>query len=486
MLLRHTILYLPAQLLAPLSQFVAAVVWTHWMSPEAYGVLTFLIAAQDLVYAICLHWWSSFSLRYLAGFNRGEARDYRRSEATILAGTVLVGGVVTIALLGYLGMVDDTSLLIVAVIFLASRAINVHLAERARAQERILAYTVAQTAGPMLGFALALAAMHWLRPTPDAALAGFAVAQTFATFWLSRHLSVDLALRAPEMAMLRRALAYGLPMVVAGVLGWFVLNGVRFVVQEMGGDTAVGLLAVGWNLGQRLTGVMAMLVTAAAYPLAVRQLATRGHLDALKQLEAGGTLLLAVMLPASIGLWEISARLIDLTVATPFKAITTLILPTVILAGTIRNFRVHYADQPFLLFERTRLGMLVNAIEVVALIACSAIGFAWRGIPGAVEGCLVATCVGAVVSFVLARKLFGLPLPIFDWGRIGLAAAFMGAMLVWVDRLPLDSNVSIVVDIVVGVISYALAMAALFADRIREYMRERRSSDEPLVAGAKT
>ena len=484
MLLRHTLLYLPAQLLAPLSQFIAAVVWTHWMSPESYGVLTFLIAAQDLVYMLCLHWWSSFSLRFLPGFNRGEARDYRRSEATILVATVFVGALVTIALLGYLGILSDVPLIAIAVIFLASRAINVHLAERARAQERILAYTVAQTAGPVLGFALALAAVHWLRPTPDAALAGFAVAQTFATFWLSRHLSVDLALRSPDPTMLRRAVVYGAPMVVAGVLGWFALNGVRFVVQEMGGDAAVGLVAVGWNLGQRLTGVTAMLVTAAAYPLVVRQLATQGHKSALAQLEAGGTLLLAVMLPASVGLWQISSLLVDLMVAEPFKAVTMAILPTVIVAGSIRNFRVHYADQPFLLFERTRLGMLINTVEVLALVIFAAIGFAWRGIPGAIDGCLVATCIGALLAFILARRLFALPLPVFDWGRIGLAAGVMAAAVLWADRLPLSTGTQVVVDIAVGAAAYSVALAALFADRIRSVLRARRLDGQPLVKGA--
>ena len=68
MLIRQTILYLPAQLLGPLFQFIAAVVWTHWLVPDAYGVLAFVIAAQELAFALCLSWWSHYTMRYLGTF----------------------------------------------------------------------------------------------------------------------------------------------------------------------------------------------------------------------------------------------------------------------------------------------------------------------------------------------------------------------------------------------------------------------------------
>ena len=136
-LLRHTLLYLPAQLLAPLAQFIAAVVWTHLMSPETYGVLTFLVAAQDLVFVLCLSWWSAFCLRYMAGFNRADLEVYRRSEATVLALTIAVGAAVSVMLLGYLHLLGEGPLVVVTIVFLVSRSVDVHFAERARAQERI-------------------------------------------------------------------------------------------------------------------------------------------------------------------------------------------------------------------------------------------------------------------------------------------------------------------------------------------------------------
>ena len=130
--------------------------------------------------------------------------------------------------------------------------------------------------------------------------------------------------------------------------------------RRWAGDTALGLLAVGWSLGQRLAGVTAMLVTAAAFPLAVRRFATQSREEALRQFGAGGTLLVGIVVPAAVGLWQVSPLLVDLMIAAPFRPVTLAILPAAVITGAIRNLRVHYADQTFLLFERTGIGVVIQ------------------------------------------------------------------------------------------------------------------------------
>ncbi len=46
MLIRQTLLYLPAQLLAPLIQFATILTWAHILTPEAVGITTLMIAAS--------------------------------------------------------------------------------------------------------------------------------------------------------------------------------------------------------------------------------------------------------------------------------------------------------------------------------------------------------------------------------------------------------------------------------------------------------
>ena len=80
------------------------------------------------------------------------------------------------------------------------------------------------------------------------------------------------------------ALRYGIPLIIGGALGWVGLNASRFIVNEMPGVAAAGLFAVGYGLGQRAAAVAAMLVTAAAFPLAVKSMEQGGSKAAMRQL----------------------------------------------------------------------------------------------------------------------------------------------------------------------------------------------------------
>ena len=53
-LILHTLLYMPAQIIGPLVQFAAILVFTHWLAPGPYGVLTYVMASQDFVFVLCL------------------------------------------------------------------------------------------------------------------------------------------------------------------------------------------------------------------------------------------------------------------------------------------------------------------------------------------------------------------------------------------------------------------------------------------------
>src|SRR5262245_48347091 len=60
MMIRHSLLYLPAQIIGPLMQLVAMVVWTHLVSEHTLGVITLVIATHELLQVAFLAWWSQF------------------------------------------------------------------------------------------------------------------------------------------------------------------------------------------------------------------------------------------------------------------------------------------------------------------------------------------------------------------------------------------------------------------------------------------
>ena len=473
MLLRQTLLYLPSQLAGPAMQFMFAIIWTHWLTDSDYGRLTFLIASQELIFLLCVSWWSLFVLRYFGGAGRENARNVLKAEPGVLEATCIPQALLNIAILAYLGELHDLSLVVSSTAYVIGRSFVVYFGERARTKSNIALFTIAQTgsltAGGLLGFVLVVC----LNPTASSVMTGFAIAHLVVAIWLVRTFKVGRQERKFDIDMMRKAIGFGLPLVVAGAVNWFNLNGIRVVMEAMGGATAVGLLAVGWGLGQRLATTAAMFVTMAAFPLAARSLEQGARGTALRQMEHGGTMLIGTVLPAAVGLWLITPPFVHLAISEPFREITIAIMPIAMMTGAIRNIRVHYADMAFILFERTGLSVVVNCVEAVLMVAFCAIGYSSGGILGSVIGACAASSVAALLAFVIAWR-FGLPIPLLDWARVGLATAVMASALfelpptvaTWSD-LP-----QIVLRVALGVLVYAAAIVALFPARLKQAARD--------------
>ncbi len=88
MLLRHTLLYLPAQVVGPLFQLIAMIVWTHVVDEHTLGVITLVTATHELlqigflavVVAIC-----AALPRPTTRTATTHARFYRTENAVLLA-----------------------------------------------------------------------------------------------------------------------------------------------------------------------------------------------------------------------------------------------------------------------------------------------------------------------------------------------------------------------------------------------------------------
>ena len=465
MLIRQTLLYLPAQLIGPLLQFVAAVIWTHWLLPDAYGILTFIIASQELVFVLGMSWWTHYTLRYVGSFNlEGERRRFQETDNAILLASTMLQSCIALLVLTSLGQAITPLLASGTVLFMVTRSLTTHLLERARAGGRISVYTGGQMIGPVLGFGFAYVAIACVAATPEAAIAGFALAQLLGLVWLWRALGLGLCVALPQRAILAAALAYGLPLIAAGVIGWISLNGIRVIVDHMRGVEAVGLISVGWGLGQRLASVVAMLVTAAAYPLAVKHLQAGHRAQALQQLSNNGALLLALLAPSVAGIFMLAPQAVALMIAVPFQEVTLSVLPLALLVGMVRNLRVHFADQVFLLMAQTHLMIYINSVEAVCVVVFCALGLHFGGFAWATAGCLAGSSIGTVFGFALGRIKFGLPLPWAHAARILLATAVMTVALALPDWTAMTPSVlaQLLLKIGAGAAAYVIALAMLY------------------------
>ncbi len=489
MLVRQTLKYLPAQVVGPLAQVTAAIVWTHWLEPAPYGVLTLLIAAQDLVFLLCLSWWTQFTLRYLDGLSGARRVGFARGEASVLALALAAASAVACLVVRMLHQPTTTA--VAAVAFIATRSLVTHLGERARAQSRIGVYTLGQMCCHGAGFALAYALVRFEArsgqpSTLAAVLGGFSAAQAVGAVLMWRRLGVTGGDWLPGGGLLSAALVYGAPLLVAGAAAWVAQNGIRLVVERLAGAAELGLVAVGWGLGQRLAATLAMLVIAASFPLAVRRLDGGSRADGFRQLSLGGVMLMALVVPASVGLCLLAEPFVTLFVAAPFREATIAVLPLAAAAGAVRNIRMHLADPVFLLIERPGITTAINAVDAITTLAGCAAGLALGvryggadgALVGAVAGCLAGGAASFAAGFALAQHLAGFSFPARDAAKVALASSAMAAALLiapWA-RLAPHPLARMALEAGTGLIVYAAAMAALYPALARSAVRRLNSA----------
>ena len=213
MLLRHTLLYMPAQIIGPLFQLIAMIVWTHVVNEHALGVITLVTATHELLQIGFLAWWSQYALRFFGRFQNGEeAQRFHRTENAILLVSVFMQSAAIIGIL-FLVIAPDANagLLAATVAYVITRSLNLYIGERARVQQKIGIYSIQQIVGPAIGFLVGLLMIKLFGQSPEWPLAGYAIAQLVAVLIVLPRIGFGRSLWPIDRTIVNHALHYGIP-----------------------------------------------------------------------------------------------------------------------------------------------------------------------------------------------------------------------------------------------------------------------------------
>lgn len=469
MLLRQTLLYLPAQVVGPIFQFISVVAWTHFLSPESMGVFALVTATQELAYTATLFWFTLYTVRYhdVDGPEQ-ERRRFLDTEMAVMLASALASIVLVFALRVTVETQWSGMLTLAGIAYITSRAAVIQLGDRARTEHDTFTYSALQIVWPVVGLGLGLVLVEVSGPSAAAVLWGYTAAQVLSILIAVMRLEIGWNPMRLANDIIRQALRYGLPLLVGGIFVWLANNGLRFVVEHMEGTVAVGLVTVGWALGLRAAAFASMLVTAAAFPLALKRAREGDMADGQLQLQRNGVLLLAALLPAAVGLWMVSAPFVTLVVAEPFREMTAAVLPMSILAGALRSFRIHFGEQVFLLREHPMVPLYNDCLDAALSLAGGAAGLLIGGLPGSVAGVAAASFISLVVTLGCGWHWFRFAVPVFDALKLIAATAVMAFA---VSRLAVAPTVlSLGFAALVGAVVYALAVVLLFPHGLRAAM----------------
>ncbi|MGE0855583.1 MAG: hypothetical protein AB7L18_05790, partial [Hyphomicrobiaceae bacterium] len=152
MLIKQTLLYLPAQLVGPIFQLVSVIAWTHFLTPERMGVFALVMATQELAYIATMFWFTLYTMRYFDSAATAEDRQrFLQTESMMMAVSTAASVIIVAALVATVETEWTVSLVLAALSCIMTRAIITQLTDRARTAHDTLTYSILQIVWPVVG-----------------------------------------------------------------------------------------------------------------------------------------------------------------------------------------------------------------------------------------------------------------------------------------------------------------------------------------------
>ncbi len=456
---RQILSYGPASVLPAFISVAAIYAFTRLLSPAEFGDYTFAFSIVMVVQALFYAMSVAVARLYPVAERAGETAAFRKTAYALFFGLAAAVSACALAQRFVLSASNGFSTLLwVALPVLLLRSAVIVNQNVNRMAGRAARYTVVEGINAGLGFVAGLALVRFVAPTAASVLGGLAIgagagalldgrllASPFGAGRFDRRLAADLA-------------RFSLPLVATSVTSGLMLQADRIVVGGLGGAEMLGVYAAAVSLVERPTTLLCMVIATATYPLAVRALESEGAEAAQRQASRNGMALVALTLPACIGLAMGSRHVAAVLVGPVFRDGVAAVLPLLCVTAFLRGVSVHFLDHAFQLARRPDMMLRIYVPAAVANVACSAALVSFLGFYGAALSALACQLLVIAGQVSLGGRLFPLRLPRIEVAKIGLAVTMMAAAID-LARPPM-SWAGLAELILVGVGAYGAALLA--------------------------
>ncbi|MBI1399770.1 polysaccharide biosynthesis C-terminal domain-containing protein [Hyphomonas sp.] len=199
----------------------------------------------------------------------------------------------------------------------------------------------------------------------------------------------------------------------------------------------------------------------------------RGGKDAAAE-EARGLVrtLLLIGVPAAAGIALVARPLGEAMIGEAVREQAIAIMPWIAASGLLNGLLIHYFAEAFQLARRTRERAILMRVPAKVSAVLNFLLIPFLGLMGAVVSTLVCYVTGLLLLALAGRRHVGLPLPVMEAVRIGLAALAMWPVIAVMPAL--GGWPELILKAGAGAITYGVAALVLDAGGARTIMRNRR------------
>ena len=472
MLLKNSLIYGLAKAIPAVMAFAALSLYTHLLSPEEYGLYTLLLTGTVLIHNVIFAWLPAGTLRFWTSKEHDEttflttiAISYFRILAALLVLSIL-------GVLYYYGE-EQATWIMNAFLLLLALALFTITQNLFSARILPLKYAYLTIGYSILSIAFG-SLLAYLGYGPSGVITGVALGTLLPALFMFKQTWSSYKKPTYSKGLLKKLLIYGLPIASANLLEELTKVSDRFMLAGMQDKAQAGLYAVGYDLsGSSILMIMAV-INLAAYPVIIKLLEdgkTQESNDYFRQYTIA---LLAISIPAVVGLNLVGPDLIYLLIDERFQESVTFLLPWITSAIFLMGLQVFYFDLAFQLGDHT-----MGIAKIGLVIATVNIGLNYwlipiMGIQGAAIATLTSFMVGSILSATFGRKYYALPVPYKSFAKIIVATLFMAACLWWLKDL--RGWGWLLLQLAVGALSYFAVIVAFNLLDIRSHIKKYISS----------
>jgi O-antigen/teichoic acid export membrane protein len=463
---RGVVGYLPVNVAQGIVGLLAIVTFTRLLTPEQYGAYALGFSAMSLCHTLCFTWMEAAMARFYAAEAKGErlpdhfATLYRCWAVMAVAFPLLAA----LALWAWPASAPVKWAMGAGLASILARSLAKLAQERRRAAGDVSGAAKLDIAQTLGGFAIgaALIFLGWGGAAPVAGLG--VIAAICLVFVLPTEIK-GLKGGKFDVSRARAYAAYGLPVSASLILALALATTDRFLLGAYLNDAAVGVYHAGYSLANRTLDVVFIWLGMAGGPAMIMAL-ERGGAEALEEaaLEQG-SLMVALTLPAAVGLALVARPLADVMIGPALREGAAQVTPWIAASAFFAGSTTYYLHQAFTLARRTPLLLAAMAIPAAANVILNLILIPRFGLNGALWATATSYALGASASFGLGRAALTLPFPASALARAGVATL---AMALAVSLVPAFGGVvELMLKAGVGIAVYGVLAAAFDVGGLR-------------------
>lgn len=432
MLLKNSSIYIVAKFVPGLMAFTALAIYTHMLTPEEYGVYTLIFTATLFIFTTVFNWLPVGMVRFWPGGTYDESTFV--STMAVLYRCLSLPIIICVAVVAIFLDSDWLIYLVAALFVLFAQTCLKNGQMLTSAQMRPTSYTIMTISYSVLAlsFGSLFAYLGW---GPLGLLFGIALGMLIPSLTMTYKTwqQFDQSKFSPELT--RKLVFYGTPLAASFLLDEVANVSDRYMLAWLIGEAEAGKYAVGYDLAGNSILMIMNAVNLAAYPMIVKLLDTEGKEAALAYFKTYAVLLMAVSIPAVVGLSLVGPNIVDLVIGEKYQESVTLVLPWVACAIFFMGAGAFYMHLPFQLGNHNIGIFKIAGVVAVLNLILNYLLIPKLGMQGAAIATLLSFMVSVLLGFIFGRRVFPIPFPSKDVVKILAAALLMGAWLYYLKDL---------------------------------------------------